>query len=199
MCQANKAKWFDSEIWPSASQVIELWKPPKPATTLIGPINLNKKYPFDIFNEKVAAFPLVDNPRGLFMNYPGTMQFVDSISISKNTGKLDVSITLHLSQMLIILVHFIYFLRLKNLGTLYHNQQWFRHSGVACRWRQDVLCQPRAYAESALPGPMAGRPRAMAELTRRALCWHGTSRRHLQETDEPNQTFLLFWNGGSIF
>ena len=37
----------------------------------------------------------------------------------------------------------------------------------------------------------------MAELTRRALCWHGTSRRHLQETDEPNQAFLLFWNGGS--
>ena len=45
---------------------------------------------------------------------------------------------------------------------------------------------------------MAGRPWAMAELMRQALCWHGTSRRHLQETDEPNQVFLLFWNGGSI-
>ena len=26
-----------------------------------------------------------------------------------------------------------------------------------------------------------------------------TSRRHLQETDEPNQAFLLLWNGGSRF
>ena len=56
----------------------------------------------------------------------------------------------------------------------------------------------RAYAESVLPVPMAGRPWAMAELTRRVLCWHGTSRRHLQEMDEPNQTLLLFLNGGSI-
>ena len=46
---------------------------------------------------------------------------------------------------------------------------------------------------------MAGRPWAMAELTRRALRWHGTSRRHLQETDEPNQAFLLLWNGGSTY
>ena len=33
---------------------------------------------------------------------------------------------------------------------------------------------------------------------KQALCWHGTSRRHLQETDQPNQAFLLFWNEGSI-
>jgi len=58
----------------------------------------------------------------------------------------------------------------------------------------DVSCRRRAYAESALPGPMAGRPWAMAELTRRALSWNGMSRRHLQETDEPNQMVLLFWS-----
>ena len=28
-------------------------------------------------------------------------------------------------------------------------------------------------------------------------CWHRTTRRHQQETDEPNQALLLFWNGGS--
>ena len=38
----------------------------------------------------------------------------------------------------------------------------------------------------------------MAELTRRALRWHGTSRRQLKETDEPNKAFLLLRNGGSI-
>ena len=68
-------------------------------------------------------------------------------------------------------------------------------SGVSCGWRRDV--QRRAYAESALPGSMGGRSWAMAELTRRALHWYGTSRRHLQETDEPIQAFVLLWNGVS--
>ena len=44
---------------------------------------------------------------------------------------------------------------------------------------------------------MASRLWAMAELTRQALRWHGTPRRHLQEMDEPNQAFLLLWTGGS--
>ena len=78
--------------------------------------------------------------------------------------------------------------------TRYHNQRWLGRSGVSCGWRWDILCQQMAYAEIALPGPMAGRPWAMAELMRRALRWHRTSRRHLQETDEPNQAFLLFLN-----
>ena len=38
----------------------------------------------------------------------------------------------------------------------------------------------------------------MADLSRQAFRSHGTSRRHLQERDEPNQAFLLFLNGGSI-
>ena len=43
-------------------------------------------------------------------------------------------------------------------------------------------------------------------LTRRALRWHGTSRRHLQETDESNQAFyffeteeVLYQNVGNMF
>ena len=90
-----------------------------------------------------------------------------------------------------------YFLCFKKVGMLYQNLQWLSRSGVSCGWWRDVRCQRGAYAESALPGPMAGRPWAMAELTRRALRWHWTWRRHLQETDKPNQAFLLFWNGGS--
>ena len=92
----------------------------------------------------------------------------------------------------------IYFIHFTKVGMLNHILRWLSHSGVSSGWRWDVLCQRRAYAESALPRPMSGRPWAMAELKRRALCWHGTSRRHLQETDEPNQAFLLLWNGGSI-
>ena len=86
----------------------------------------------------------------------------------------------------------------KKVGMLYQILRWLGRLGVSCGWRWDVSCQQRAHAESALPGPMAGRPWAMAELRRQALCWHGTSRRHLQETDEPYQAFLIFLNGGSI-
>ena len=85
-----------------------------------------------------------------------------------------------------------YFLHFIKVGTLYHNVLWLSCSGVSCGWRR--ACQRRAYAKSALPGLMAGRPWAMAELMRRALCWHWTLRRHLQETDEPNQAILLFLN-----
>ena len=66
-----------------------------------------------------------------------------------------------------------YFLRFKKVGTL----DWAR----------------------LFPADVSSTSRAKAELTRWTLCWHGTLRRHLQETDEPNQAFLLFWNGGSIF
>ena len=40
---------------------------------------------------------------------------------------------------------------------------------------------------------MAGRPQAMAELTRRAFRWHGMSRRHLHETDKPNHKCSYFY------
>ena len=91
----------------------------------------------------------------------------------------------------------LYFLRFKKVGALYHNLRWLRslRCFLLMTTRRSVSTKGLRRVSSA--STIAGRPWAMAEMTRLALRWHGTSRRHLQETDEPNQAFLLFWNGGS--
>ena len=83
----------------------------------------------------------------------------------------------------------IYFLRFINVGTLHHNLRWLGHSRVSCGWRRDVSCQRRAYAESALPGPMAGRPwQSFVETGRQGgICMKRTSpikRSYFLETEE---------------
>ena len=59
-------------------------------------------------------------------------------------------------------IHKKYFLHFKKVGTRYQNIRWLGRSVVSCRW---LPCQRRPYAESALPGPIASRPWALAELS----------------------------------